>query len=165
MYMLYRCVYVCIRDCIGLIQRWWGCRKCGSQCPLCFYCANLLLLITNILYKEWSKFQLRASRLQCYEYLYRKCVVSCATHRLAHNTMYNKSIALADVGCSRKHNKTKTTMLTLQLSLYVYYTLFCINVYPKDNKSYYILYGILIRVMLVHLKGILLAHYHIFYQR
>ena len=56
-------------------------------------------------------FQLRASRLQCYEYLYKICVVSCATHRLAHNTMYNKSIALADVGCSRKHKRIKESLI------------------------------------------------------
>ena len=69
------------------------CMDCGSENALRLYCEHLLLLITNILYKEWYKFQLRASRLQCLEYLYKICVVSCAMHRLAHNTMYNNSIA------------------------------------------------------------------------
>ena len=49
--------------------------------------------VKNILYKKCFMFQLRVSRLQCLEYLYRICVVYCATHRLAHKTMYNNSIA------------------------------------------------------------------------
>ena len=67
--------------------------------------------VKNIIYKKCFMFQLRALRLQCLEYLYRICVVYCATHRLAHNTMYNKSIALADVGCGRKHKRIKKSLI------------------------------------------------------
>ena len=48
-YMLYRCVYVCIRDCIGLIQRWWDCRKCRSELGIRLYCEDLLLTLANIM--------------------------------------------------------------------------------------------------------------------